>query len=1559
MFGESVIGFNSPSSFACFNQKVFIPTTNGVTVCSENGSSTFWRPTPSGLYPVDQLTISSAGCICLSESRLNVSLFFFDANTLKGIQEIADVASVGIIDMRFSQSGSVLFTLGSQNQSTFVKLFRTDSDRPRFSLYATILLSPDQYLGVLQMGALAHPDADFIVYTEDRIQCYTLSSSASGGSSPRFEKALDFFPHESGKGTIHCCAASKNLIWCSVRTSRSVTVYDTDVGQVVATLSLGEIDHGYVESILVVGEDVFLGTSHGQLYRTDSTASDVTLMGTFPCAGSPVFRLAILPFAGALPDEGERKPFSLSAGLADGIYSVNESAASWDPRCVKHRPSSEVLCVLSFGARNDDGFVAILKDCGFMSYTKDNGVRVWRNIVPEEDEEEENAEAEGEEEGEGEEEKKHGTMEAPLKAASTAILHAAMVDATHGIVALVMGCRGLFLFNVVTGELVDTFRAATFAPLYCECNEDGKMVCSDQESMFFFHYDGSRSTPLACYGFVHNYLASSLSLFRFLPNEDSFLAVCKNGEVFLLRFPDPCSADMEHAVESVMENVWRLDYPVFDLFPCYVEGSTINLFVHSIDKDTKLYALERQKDSDAKVLRPLFLMRDHECGGNVLRPYGPKTVFSGGRDGCLALRDIGNYQTRMSPIPPSKEKRKPLMECAVRHFTNGGITTACSVGPELIVCGGNDAVITLVPTTGLNQQKFSWKEPSWTITTVHGTDKKVGGVVTQHAGAGGGGVGGAAAHPGTAPAAAEWDAARASMQRRLDALREEWNATLAKMDDDVPVEALLLPDQRDRFTAECEEAIESMREDEFYHTLLNEYLQDLLKKSCYDSMEVNRMKAVSIKDKGLQVHNFHIAKASRGAQSLARKMCFMRKLQKKASVSFGFTGLRTKDEFRALPEVADDDSCADETKSFVAQLMDPLNVYTRCRGVAQALLLRGAILSLKDNFNLRFAELRARKESAVSNIKERTNRCVKIAKQLGGAPEEFFTMATDPEEDPSTLFSVKDEELDEAVRALIPPATESKVVSPSNEAALKYWMDGLEKDVERLEVDVPMPDFMDDTRDTYVPPDERTEEQVKRVEEYEKKLKDETEVMETRKEALRTEFKSLQAQNREAADNLDREFKTLRKLRLATQEYVSEAEMQIVGIFRHLLKVPRIREQIEEIRERKARLQCEATLLASAKEKQQAHVSRVRMSRCALESELDDYHNDVRQDAPFNDADVGDKLWKRFCKWKAKYVEQRGGPVPTADAPADDTSSDLWEAYCDHCRYVESLTQAVATTLREEEQEEAVLRAKESFLEALSDDVNAGTEEEAAVRAASLERLMDVEALYRVYQGQIQNERAVLHSDFSNASLRWSGDVTQRNDLITESSKEAVQLLEKTVSRQRSIKASQWEAERLQYCVGTLEMELRQLHTLKITRAMQEWLTGDAEVSEEKELRNIDNRMSYVNQNMQRKLQDLNGVAHRLKSQIAERETENGIIKAQSDQVHSAVEDAMTVKHMVDVHSADSLLKDTRAREIYVTSELEETARCQQEELIRLKREVDRLRERTFPSFAVVSKRTV
>ncbi|GET91326.1 hypothetical protein, conserved [Leishmania tarentolae] len=1107
-------------------------------------------------------------------------------------------------------------------------------------------------------------------------------------------------------------------------------------------------------------------------------------------------------------------------------------------------------------------------------------------------------------------------------------VHTCVLSSSH--IAILFEDATVMCFDCIGGKEVWLHKCAGCTPIFLEADGCGALACCGQDAVRFLSCVDDRMEDR---GIVRATLLASICLAKWVPSERNLLVVCENGDAFLMEAPDEGDAMTTHPAETLVRKSWRLDFPITDALVCYVTPETLNLFVHSADHDSKVYVLDRQRESDVKVSRPLFLMQDHSSGGSCLLRLDDATVISCGRDGSIAARDLRPYQVQMTPIPPSREKRKPLWIHAVRSSFRGGITTvALADAGAGVVCGGDDGVIQCIALM-VQSGHATWREPEWR----HVVRTRLGSVDDK----------------ATAADASDAAPEREALLRELCGVRELWEKAMRDKDPDVPLEAFLTLEQRDQFSAECETAVLEMCEGHYYRAIMNEYLQDTIKRRCFEAMEMTRMKVVSMITPGLEVHNFHLHRSTRAAASLSRKALFLRQLQEKISV-----GRRTPPGmqivFKTATNVAGSPSGAEDLD---AAMLNDADVYTQCRMVLQSLLVRGRSLVLKGAFNARFTDLQDLKRQSVVQVEERTQRCITIGKQLGSLPEQLFSAIVDAEENPNSLFIVEDKELCADAQALIAPSKGTVIVSPVDEAALHLWMDGLEKEVERLEVNVPLPDFADDTRNTFVPPEERTEEQARIFEAYAKRLKEENECIEAKREALRCEFKMLQEKNRETASTLDEQLRQIRKHRLRTAEEVDEAELQLALLFQHRLCLSAAYRQHQSLARKRETLRDGLTAAESTVMQQKRMLSAAQARLTAAESKTDSYAASVSFLAPFDGGATGEKLHRRFVRWQRRFAEGKA-PLPDVDTPAPDCTAEQWAAFCEHCQSVAKLQQLVDVAEAEVQRAAGNFREAEDDCKLIAHQIDAAGEEMNSVRHSSVTSLLDVHALCRLHQGQIQDEGATTATDFSSSNLRWRDDVAQYNELILQSDAESRALLNKVFARQKLMKLLEWEGERLRYCAGTRQLELRQLHTLRVTRQMQEWLKGDVELSEEKTLAQIQRHMDLVETNMSRKVEELRGVVRQLKNQIAERVTENTIISGQCDDLNDTVRSNVAVYSLIETRADGSKASAARAKEMYVTSELEEMARSQQEELVRLKREVDRLRERTFPSFAVVSKQT-
>lgn len=1459
-----VLGFNHPASFAVLDDRLFIPSGNGVIV-AQNNDFHFWQPTQPQ-YEITHVASSGKGILCLADRKLSVSLYFFNGLDLRLINDVNDVATSHIDDLAFSLDNESLFVLCSI-PTKGVKILR--SSNGKYMQYGKVPCGTSFNLSVLP--------AKFTECTRDFLVVHTKGFTYYGFNRDDYEDCIfcNDFP-----GGVSCAIAIQGGVLVGSKCG-NVFFYDNEQMKSVSehlleknkedSLNCSTKGVG-ITSMCLIGETSYIATESGKIFK-------FSLSG----GGSLVAEVDSRIHKLCYPGHGG----TCFVGAEGGIYRL-ELVDGADPLLftVKMRSAPLVKCLSYAMDPENEEVIAACTDGSFLTLSLESGsTNYWRG------------------------------------SSDTKVLDACLLAGRK--IVLTLGSGEIFCLSIDTGRLLWSTNFPGFVPMLCESNVNDKIV--------FAHRFGIGLVQVTSDGFEHIGKTrvgsgSGVCVVHWVPNEDRFLAVLGNGEVHLFHFP---SRVIEVGVDFASESIWRLDFPLVDFVPLYSEPDVINILAHSVDKDTKLYALERRRDGDTKIVRPLFLMRDHESGGACLRRFDETTVLSGGKDGKIILRDVDHYQVKLAAIPPSKEKRKPLLEKTVRPFANGGVRTTCAVEGLVFYGGGVDGAIGIIPIYERNCS-MSWREPAWNChrySLTQNSSEEISEVDLR-------------------PYIKE----REDILKSIGKLQEEWKEVMSTMDVDVPIDALLIPERQAAFNSECEKSIEEMKDQHEYNMLMNQFVQYHIKRDCWDTMAVIREKVVSLTDLKVEVHNFHLLKKVQEKKSIANKILFLRGIQDRTSEGHRIQPLREALSPSSRSKILRSDEFKDA-------LFSPFDVYTHTRGVIQSIILQGRILSLKIGFNQAFNELKEKKKMVIAQIEERNRRCAKIVKQLGEQPGEFFFVVEDPEENPLSVFEVSDEELPDEAKAYVVKKSEITIVSPSNEAALKLWMDCLEKDVDLLEVQLAPPDFADETKDSYVLPEERTEDQAKQYEDYEKKLKEEIEQLNIKKEGLRNEFLALQKESKRSAESVEESLSSLRNQRLMTAEEINECEMRLVNLLQQLLRGPSIFRKYETLDIEKQVLERSlkhmGLLVKGKREIYEMFSSHV----LALTEMNDIFIDEVKSKPPFHDSGSGDKLHRRFVRWKRKFDDGKA-TLDDAKKP-DDVSDPVWETFFSHCKAAWRLREELLEAVKEREREEAALKVVIERYDKIKNDIGVKEDLKLNEKTNYMKHILDTASLYSLYQGQIQDETCITCSDFSTSCLRWVDDVDQFNQLIFASDTENASLLERIIQRRKLMKFLKWETERLNYCIGTLEIELRQLHTLRVTRQMQEWLSGDSQMSEKQILDSIDRHIRYVHQNMTKKVQDLIGVAGSLKSLISERLAENEMLKEYSEDLRKSVEDKGSVKKLVDVHADGSLQFSQRAQEIYETSELEELARSQQEELIRLKKEADRLRERTFPSFAVVSRKSM
>lgn len=1121
----------------------------------------------------------------------------------------------------------------------------------------------------------------------------------------------------------------------------------------------------------------------------------------------------------------------------------------------------------------------------------------------------------------------------------------------------------------------------------------------------------------------------------------------------------------------VLINTWRLDIPCPRLIVGAFFDECIKVIGLGVDKETKIYSLNRtlpldRKDRDTKLLRPDETFADHDKKANCIElARGGRTLITGGSDGRICSRDVSQS---LAQAAPGGGATLPAAQ-APRHVAtlNGVIAIATSGDNLRLLSFGGDGLIT-VNTFGKQAPFPRGPYAPAVLSTSPPTAK-------------------AEPHPYFAEK-------RAAIQLELALLQHEAHRNAVKMavsklsarlanlrlendtyDEDEKVASVdfLIPEERNKFQHRIDTAVEKLRDQVHWENLQRDYSIEKLQRECIDVMDtplveiramltgpeaarvIASMDKKKKKDEPLPeippaanqtVYNAPFRKADPSQLLVLRKLKFLRLVEMRdrelrkvheledirqppvgdagsptGQQPAGSPGKDTAEKEEPVVEVTklaqkgrklEDEACDDVSH----YLHHPWKLFTKQRAIVQVRLLEGKLFQLKSAFNKEFSALQRRKEDDVAKIEERNNRAKVIIKELD-EQHLLFQPSISKSERSKQRFAVDDAEVP-ADKSTDPTEKRRREQlelerqrwlerhgdDGSSERALKVWMDGrLDKEIRVLEVKMDVPDFADEKSPKFVPLEERTEDQQKILREFEKKLQKRKEEVEARRKTLQTELEQIKKDNLETAKSFDEAVRKLFDRRLEVMRNCLEVELQQVKLVQCVVQFEFRRKLHKKLETQKVQLADE--LVVASKSAQAAKTKSDSLSDTLNQTQTNEKHKEkhMRQLPVFVDyEDQSELLYKLLMKRKPKkgkntvdkrieerktkirseihaevqnspdpfiFIEKEDElkrkitqaeeslPLPKIDRP-NDCPDALWDAFqnfrqdrVDAEREIRRLSEEITKAQQEQstaEEEEAEARQKA---------------EDAMKQAADFQRdsvraMYDVDEIHIFRQGLVEVEQAPVVTDYAGAILIDSSRIERLNSLIRHSGEEKVGLMKDIGEKRKELRMIDWDIDNLSYLMGTLEMEHSHLHTLRVTKQMQAFINGGGEDHNEKERKKLQEKIAHVCTTMAEKIEERKRAMLALRRANKEKELENRLLQEQVASAKEIVDERRSIYELqsseLEKERTSKLMRDMR-----VTRKLEDVAKAQQEEMVQLKREIDRLRERTFPSFAVVSKRIV
>merc|ERR1712060_128382 len=256
--------------------------------------------------------------------------------------------------------------------------------------------------------------------------------------------------------------------------------------------------------------------------------------------------------------------------------------------------------------------------------------------------------------------------------------------------------------------------------------------------------------------------------------------------------------------------------------------------------------------------------------------------------------------------------------------------------------------------------------------------------------------------------------------------------------------------------------------------------------------------------------------------------------------------------------------------------------------------------------------------------------------------------------------------------------------------------------------------------------------------------------------------------------------------------------------------------------------------------------------------------------------------------------------------------------------------------------------------------------------------LYDIEILFKLRQGQVEVPQAAVVTDYSDAVVIDQEVVESRNRRILELGKQKVSTLDTTKVFRKKLGLLQWEHRMLAMQTLDLEERTKDVHMLRVTKGLQSLLKGGEEGRNKADADLLERKIEHLNTTTQQKEASLKK-QYAMGSHAAKlRKQENSMLEKKLRELQQNVIQCEHIRRLrapqggagstggakegekprviggggrIEENEGVIRAAQTNFREVKARQSLMEAAKRHTEEIDLLRKELDRLRQKTFPSF--------
>lgn len=232
---------------------------------------------------------------------------------------------------------------------------------------------------------------------------------------------------------------------------------------------------------------------------------------------------------------------------------------------------------------------------------------------------------------------------------------------------------------------------------------------------------------------------------------------------------------------------------------------------------------------------------------------------------------------------------------------------------------------------------------------------------------------------------------------------------------------------------------------------------------------------------------------------------------------------------------------------------------------------------------------------------------------------------------------------------------------------------------------------------------------------------------------------------------------------------------------------------------------------------------------------------------------------------------------------------------------------------------------------------------------------LNTELMVRIQQGQVELNESPVVTDLAECEMIDRSWVEQLNAVIRTHGSEKVAILKDTTVSRTAINLLEWTRQKLDLEYADSVDLTTELQLLRVTKSLQGLIKmGGHDNQKAAELKSLDRKIEFVasanrDSMMSKKLQLM-----KVRKKIKQQSRENERLYETVQELEAAVKERMQISAIRDEgRMAESRAGAARMQSIVTRRKLVDLAKLQSEEIQFLRGEVEKLRRKTFASFAI------